>query len=294
MNPVVFSTAGSEALALRIGECLRAQVVLSRWGAAQPFTGHEVTRADIRDRDVIVIRGASLDEESLPIILNRLADSIRGESPKSVGLVIPCSECPNTKRHIVHACVDWTVTLGPLRDARVEGESPTPRRLFVSPLSSIIGWLKANVDSPLLVSLDRPLRRDGEEVTIPHEIPHLSIYDVYNVLSYGSTDQGCGTQSISQMTPVVLGMTAHDVREVTAMVGDLRHAGMRRPMCVLVHAVGMESRHRELQQVGCQAIITTNSVPHASNRVDIAPAISDAVRQVLNKRPTLQLRSLHR
>ncbi|WP_027328767.1 ribose-phosphate diphosphokinase [Marinimicrobium agarilyticum] len=55
-------------------------------------------------------------------------------------------------------------------------------------------------------------------------------------------------------------------------------AGMKQVDCVAVHGIFAEGVDERLTRDGVETLVTTNSVPHASNGIDLSPYLADAVR----------------
>ena len=50
------------------------------------------------------------------------------------------------------------------------------------------------------------------------------------------------------------------------------------PVCVAVHAVFAGDAHAQLLAAGAAQVVTTNTIAHPSNRIDIVPVIARALR----------------
>jgi ribose-phosphate pyrophosphokinase len=69
------------------------------------------------------------------------------------------------------------------------------------------------------------------------------------------------------------------VRQLRAAHG----AATDRPVCVAVHALFRSGVHDALEAAGAARIITTNTIPHASNCIDIVPALATALRDAMER-----------
>ena len=59
-------------------------------------------------------------------------------------------------------------------------------------------------------------------------------------------------------------------------VGHLRRAAMAPPVCVGVHGVFAPGAAEGLREAGAALVVTTNTIPHATNAIDLAPVIAEA------------------
>jgi ribose-phosphate pyrophosphokinase len=60
-------------------------------------------------------------------------------------------------------------------------------------------------------------------------------------------------------------------------VAQCRAAGSAPAVCVGVHGVFAPDALASLQQAGAARIVTTNSIVHPSNAIDLSPLLADAV-----------------
>jgi ribose-phosphate pyrophosphokinase len=63
-------------------------------------------------------------------------------------------------------------------------------------------------------------------------------------------------------------------------VGHLLRAGLRPPVCVGVHAIFADHAYEELLAAGAASVVTCNSIPHPSNRVDSMPLLAEGMASI--------------
>ena len=56
--------------------------------------------------------------------------------------------------------------------------------------------------------------------------------------------------------------------------------GLRAPVCVAVHALFSETATQSVIDAGAARIVTTTSVPHSTNMIDIVPLMISAIRDL--------------
>ncbi len=59
-------------------------------------------------------------------------------------------------------------------------------------------------------------------------------------------------------------------------------AGLSAPVCLAVHGVFASGAYEALRQAGAAQIVTTNSIPHASNDIDISAVLVEPVQRLMN------------
>ena len=81
--------------------------------------------------------------------------------------------------------------------------------------------------------------------------------------------QGC--------TPVLVDDIVSSAQTLAVAVRALRDAGFASPACVGVHALFGEGAERLLREAGAEPVLSCNTLPHATNAIDVTPALAHAV-----------------
>jgi ribose-phosphate pyrophosphokinase len=81
-------------------------------------------------------------------------------------------------------------------------------------------------------------------------------------------------------TPVVVDDIVSSAQTMVAAVQQLAAAGLRAPVCVGVHALFSAPAEDALRLAGAARIVTTTSIPHATNRIDVMPLLVPAIREL--------------
>jgi len=86
-------------------------------------------------------------------------------------------------------------------------------------------------------------------------------------------------------TPVILDDIASSGRTLIQAIERLLAAGTRPPICLVIHAVFAGDAHDDILAAGAGRVVTTNSIPHASNAVSLEQALADAASDLLAANP---------
>jgi ribose-phosphate pyrophosphokinase len=78
-------------------------------------------------------------------------------------------------------------------------------------------------------------------------------------------------------TPVLVDDIISTARTMIETVRHLDRAGLAPPVCVGVHAVFADQAYEDLLRAGAGRVVTCNTIPHASNAIDLAASLADAV-----------------
>ncbi len=249
--------------------------------------------ADCRNQSVVLV--CSLDRPDtrlLPLVF--LADTVRELGASRVGLVAPYLAYLRQDRRfhtgealtsrtfggLLSRHVDWLATIDPHlhRYTSLAQVYTIPSRV-VHAAEAMATWIHDHVDRPLLVGPDEESLQWIADVAGRAHAPHV-------VFSKVRHDDGTVEVTTPDMwdhqgqTPVVLDDIVSSARTMLATVKALAKAGTRPPVCLAVHALFAEKAEDQLRRAGAGRIVSTNTVPHETNAIDVAPLMVEAVKEL--------------
>jgi ribose-phosphate pyrophosphokinase len=175
--------------------------------------------------------------------------------------------------------VDWLVTVDPhlhrVHDLS-EIYSVPARVLHASPLIS--EWIRQELSSPLLVGPDSESAQWVEAVAGAADAPHV----VLEKIRRGDRDVEVSVPDVAKWhrrTPVLVDDIISTARTMIETVGVLRRAGMLPPVCIGVHGVFAPGAYEALTKTGAR-VVTTNTIRHETNAIDVSGLMADAVRSL--------------
>ena len=291
MKPLVFGLPGNEGMARRIAAAWPAE----HGGlAVHPFPDGESLvrlRTPPPTRDVaLVCTLHEPDAKVLPLLF--AAAAARDEGARSVGLIAPylaymrqdLSFHAGEARSAAHFArllsqhFDWLVTVDPhLHRYHSLGEIYRIPSAAVPAAPLLARWIAANVPRPLLVGPDEESRQWVERIAADAVAPFVIL-----------EKHRRGDRQVELRVPDVAGWRDHTpvladdiissggtmIETITA----LRAQGLHPPVCVAVHAVFAHWAYWGLLGAGAARVVTTNTISHDSNVIDVGPAIAAAVR----------------
>jgi ribose-phosphate pyrophosphokinase len=289
-RPLFLSAPGNEDFTERLATASAGTV-----GAVTVHTfpdGESLVRIDTApaSRDIVIVSTFRRpNEQTLPLIF--LADTARELGARRVGLVAPYLPYmrQDTRFHageaitsrsfarLLSRAVDWLITVEPhLHRFAALDEVYTIPTTAVHVTRELARWIADNVRAPFLIGPDAESRQWVEGIARAASAP----FTVLTKQRRGDTDV---IESIPELgdhrsrTPVLV----DDIISTgTTMVAALRHLGEIKtppPLCVAVHAVFAADAHAQLLAAGASRIVTTNTIAHASNGIDVVPAVSEAL-----------------
>ncbi|HMA31612.1 MAG TPA: ribose-phosphate pyrophosphokinase [Casimicrobiaceae bacterium] len=182
-----------------------------------------------------------------------------------------------TVGRLISGVADWLVTVDPHlhRHASLDAVYSIPSAVVRS-APAISAWVAANVARPLLVGPDGESAQWVGHVAAAANAPWI----VLEKSRHGDRDVEVSAPRIEDYrdrTPVVIDDIVSTAHTMIAAVGRLREAGLAGPICVAVHALFATGAYGELEAAGAARIVTCNTIPHASNGIDVNAAIAGAV-----------------
>ena len=251
--------------------------------------------SDVTDRDAVIVHTLTRPNDTiLPLLF--LADTLRELGAKHVGLVAPYLAYmrQDTRFHpgeavtsrsfarLISRSVDWLITVDPHlhRIARLGDIYDVPATA-IHVAGELGTWIAANVPSPFIIGPDAESRQWVDAVASAATAPST----VLTKIRRGDTDVVESIPDLSAhraCTPVLVDDIISTGETMLAAIEHLAEQKMPVPWCVAVHAVFAGGAYATLKGAGAARIATTNTIPHASNEIDIVPALATALRQQLS------------
>jgi ribose-phosphate pyrophosphokinase len=232
------------------------------------------------------------DDKLLPLVF--LADAARDLGARTVGLVAPYLSYMRQDRRfrrgeavtsrtfatLLSRYVDWLVTIDPhLHRYRSLAEIYGVPHRVVHAAPALADWIAAHVDRPVVVGPDEESNQWVKDVADRAGAPSVVMRKVRRsdrAVEVSAPDVG----AYHAHTPVVVDDIVSSAHTMVETVRRLVAAGLRPPVCVAVHALFDDVAERALRDAGAGEVVTTTSVLHPTNRIDIMPLLIPAIREL--------------
>ncbi|MGK7865461.1 ribose-phosphate pyrophosphokinase [Falsiroseomonas sp. E2-1-a4] len=254
---------------------------------ASPVAGRRVILLCTLDRP---------DPKVLPLVL--AADAARDLGAAEVGLVAPYLAYMRQDRRfrdgealtsasfaaLLSRPLDWLVTVDPHlhRIANLSERYRIPAvATHAAPLLS--AWIAREVPNPIIIGPDEESEQWAAEVARGAGAPHL----VLRKVRHGDRDVEVtrpDAAALSGRTPILVDDIVSTARTMIETVGHLRAAGAAAPVCIAVHGVFAERAHDALLAAGAARVVTTNTIPHVSNGIDVTALLGTTVADLLSQK----------
>jgi ribose-phosphate pyrophosphokinase len=293
VSTLVLSLEGNEALAERIAGLIQApvgRVYSRRFPDGETYLRIEPDCSG--QRVLLVCTLAHPDDKVLPLVF--VADAARAMGAVRVGLVTPYLAYMRQDRQfqageaitsrtiggLLSKYVDWLVTVDPhLHRYHSLGEIYTVPCRVVHAAPALAAWIAAHVNRPVLVGPDEESEQWVSTVAALAQAPYLVLRKVRHgdqVVDVSAPD----VAAHRDRTPVVVDDIVSTAGTMIETVHALLRARLPAPVCVAVHALFADEAEAALRAAGVAQVVTTTSVPHTTNAIDIVPLLADAIREL--------------
>ena len=293
MKPLVFSLPGNEAFSASLVRALDAEqgaVEIRRFPDGETYVR---VLSEVAGRGCVLV--ATLDRPDDKILtLAFLATTARELGASRVTLVAPYLAYMRQDRRfqpgesVTSACfarflsgwIDALVTVDPHLHRRSSlAEIYKVPCTTVHAAQLIARWIKEEVERPLLVGPDVESEQWVADVAKEADSPWL----VLRKERMGDRNVRISVPDLERWrdhTPVLVDDIISTARTMIETVGHLVRAGLRSPVCVGVHAVFAGSAYADLRSAGAGQVVTCNTIPHESNRIDVCPLFAGSMREL--------------
>jgi ribose-phosphate pyrophosphokinase len=292
MNPLLLALDANTALADALAEKAGLERLPHQLRRFPDGESYLRLLGDCRDREVIILCGLQQpDAIALPLLF--CADTLRELGARAVGVIAPylaymrqdqrfhAGEAVTSRifAQLLSAHVDWLLTIDPHlhRYASLDAIYTIPAQAL-SAMPLVAQWLRAHVERPLLIGPDSESAQWVAALAQRIEVPYL----VLEKLRRGDRDVEISVPDVARWTthtPVLIDdiiSTGHTMLET---IGHLRRAGLCAPVCIGVHGLFAGDAYERLIAGGAARVVTTNSVPHPSNAIDVSALLAKAIAQ---------------
>lgn len=288
---LILPMPGAEALAAEIADAPGAELAAVETRRFPDGESYVRLPREITGRDLVVVCSlARPDEQFLRLVF--AARAARELGAARLTLVAPYLAYMRqdmrfqpgealTSRHfadLISREFDALITVDPhlhRHKALSEVYSIPATALHAAPL--LADWIRLNVVRPLIIGPDMESEQWVSQVAERAAAPHL----VLSKQRHGDRDVEIAIPDLDawrDRQPVLIDDIVSSGRTMIETAEGLIGKGMKKPVCVAVHALFADDAYRRLSE-RARSVISTNTIPHASNGISVAPLLAEAFRQ---------------
>jgi ribose-phosphate pyrophosphokinase len=181
--------------------------------------------------------------------------------------------------HLLSGAFDWLIAVDPhlhRYGSLAEIYSIPTRIIHAAPLIS--QWIRMNVANPLIIGPDSESEQWVTAVAKDAGAPH----SVLEKTRHGDRSVEIKLRDLDQWkgcTPILVDDIISSGRTMLEAVRLLAAQGWAAPVCIAVHGLFADQSDVLLVQAGAR-VVTSNSIPHLTNGIDLTALLVDAIKQI--------------
>ena len=252
--------------------------------------------SEVEGRDCLLVCSLySPNAKFLPLIFT--AEVLRELGARRIALVAPylsymrqdkrfkTGECV-TSRHfaaLISRGFDFLITVDPhLHRYASLDEIYSLESQVLHSAPSVAAWIRREVYNPLLLGPDSESEQWVAEVAELAGAP----FEVLQKTRSGDLDVEVSVPHVDnyrEHTPVLIDDIISSGRTLLETLEHLEKAGMQPAVCIGTHGLFGANAWELLKAAHTQQVVTSNSVPHPSNKIDLAPALAEGLSAWLER-----------
>lgn len=290
MNSIIFALPGNESLASQLANKLNIEIGKTTFRSFPDGETYLRIQSDVKNKRVIMI--CTLDNPDAKLLpLYFLSQTAKELGADCTCLVAPYLSYMRQDKQFnpgeavtstyfarfISNFADTLFTLDPhLHRRHSMSEIYTIPCMVLHAAGLISAWIRDNIERPVLIGPDSESEQWVEAVAKNAGAPFI----VLEKVRHGDREVEVTVPQVEKYqehSPVLVDDIISTARTMIETIGHLKRAGMKPPICIGVHGIFAGNAFEELKAAGAGAIVTTNTICHPTNEIEIADLIASAL-----------------
>lgn len=293
--PVIFSLFGGNHFAIAIHDALGYE--LGELTLHQFPDDETVIKIDspLQDRAVIIIANIEHpNTKTLPLLF--AAETARELGAQKIGLIAPYLPYMRQDKRfhpgegitskyfaaLISSYFDGLLTIDPHlhRWHSLTDIYSIPAKT-IHATNSISAWIKKNVPDAILIGPDAESSQWVSDIAQNIDAPFLILEKVRkgdNLVEASMPNIGL----YQNHTPILVDDIVSTAATMIETVNHLKSLNMKPPICIGVHALFSGTAYNDLLKAGVKKIVTSNTIAHVSNGIDLKDVIIQSINTIFN------------
>lgn len=250
---------------------------------------------DVSDRDIIFLNSLDRpDAKALQLLLT--CQTAKDLGAKSIGLCTPYLSYMRqdirfnpgegiTSKYfatLLSQNFDWMVTVDPhLHRYNHLSEIYTIPTQCLHATVLISDWIAKEINNPVLIGPDSESEQWVSDIAGINNLPYL-ILDKVRFGDYHVAISKPDLNKYKDFQPVLIDDIISTGKTLLETIKHIDQMNMKAPCCIGVHAIFADNAYEELKQARTSQIITSNSINHQSNKIDLSELLSNGIIDVMS------------
>lgn len=292
-NPIILSFPGNNTLSTDLANKLQINIGSLEIRNFPDGESYVRIHSNVKNRVAILVCELSHpNEKILPLIF--VAETLKELGASKVCLISPYLPYMRQDKRFnpgealtsalfaksLSNCVDYLVTVDPHLH-RIQSLSDIYFINSISALHStkaIAEWVSCNIDSPFIIGPDEESQQWVAEVANIAVVP----FAIIKKIRYGDRKVSISVPEIKDIgkTLVLIDDIISTGTSMLAVIHELVARGFKNFICIGIHALFDDKVYKNLLSGGAQQVITCNTIPHPSNKIDITDILVEEVKRL--------------
>ena len=289
MNTIVFALPGNEDLVGKLATSLKADIgelTIRHFPDGETYIR---IHSDVKEKRVIMVCSLNNPDEKL-LSLFFLSQAAKEQGADCTCLVAPYLAYMRQDKQFkpgegitsayfakfISNFADSLITIDPhLHRRHSMGEIYTVPCTVLHAAGLISTWIRDTIEKPVLIGPDSESEQWVEAVAKNAGAPFI----VLEKIRHGDREVEVTVRHVERYRehlPVLVDDIISTARTMIETIGHLKKAGIKPPVCIGIHGIFAGNAFEELKAAGVATIVTTNTIGHPTNKIEIADLIASA------------------
>ncbi len=150
----------------------------------------------------------------------------------------------------------------------------------LSTMPLVARYIREEVPNPILIGPDEESKQWVSQVAALEDLDFI-VFKKRRLSDTSVRVLWKVPEDIQNRTVVIVDDIVSSGGTMLEVIQELTHTGCRNIACVLVHPIFAAQSYESIREAGVELIASCNTLPHESNRIDVAPLLSRCLNQVL-------------
>jgi len=286
MKEIVFALPGNEILATHISNFINAesgQMIIRNFPDGETYVR---VLSKVKNKKIILVCTLVYpDQKLLPLFF--LSKTLKDLGAASITLVAPylayMRQDTNFKpgegitsnyfATLISGFADKLITIDPhLHRYHSMSEIYSIPCTVIHAASLISDYIKDKITDPILIGPDSESEQWVSQIAKAANVPFI----ILEKTRLGDHEVKISAPDLDRFkghSPVLVDDIISTAETMIQTIGHLKKSGMKPPVCIAVHGIFTGNSYRDLIQIGAEKIVTTDTIPHESNQLNIGSLI---------------------
>lgn len=179
---------------------------------------------------------------------------------------------------LLSTCADELITIDPhLHRIKSLSEIYSNCCVVLQSASLIRDYIRTEIKNPMIIGPDSESSQWVADIAKQLDVPYI----VLAKKRKGDRNvhvSGAGILKYKEFSPVIVDDIISTAQTLIETVKAVTETGLKKPVCIGIHGLFADNAYRELKNAGALKIITTNTVTHPSNKIDVSSLVAEALK----------------